>query len=187
MNRARVAAKLIGFSLASLAIVWIRDIAQLAAAASIVALVAAWTGVRHALPGRELRAIAIMVSLSLAFNLLFVPTEAALLLAGRLTLVLVLAVCFSASTPSSAVLDTVMVALRPVLGDRRAERFALAVALVTRFVPVMSELARDVQEARVARGAGRSVRAFAVPLVIRSLKQADELGDALVARGAADA
>jgi biotin transport system permease protein len=66
------------------------------------------------------------------------------------------------------------------------ERVALVLALAVRSVPVVAGLARDVQEARLARGAGRSVRAFAVPLVIRTVRYADRLGEALAARGVDD-
>jgi biotin transport system permease protein len=66
------------------------------------------------------------------------------------------------------------------------ERVALVLALAVRSVPVITELAAEVQQARAARGAERSLRAFAVPFVIRSLRHADRLGEALEARGVDD-
>jgi biotin transport system permease protein len=59
-------------------------------------------------------------------------------------------------------------------------------ALTIRAIPVVSGLAQDVVEARRARGVERSARAFAVPLVIRSVRYADRLGEALAARGVGD-
>ena len=53
-------------------------------------------------------------------------------------------------------------------------------------VPVVVELAEEVRDAQRARGLSSSPRAFAVPLVIRALRHADELGEARVARGADD-
>ena len=53
-------------------------------------------------------------------------------------------------------------------------------------VPLMAVLVREVSEAQWARGAQRSVRAFAVPLIVRALRQADALGESLVARGVDD-
>jgi len=77
--------------------------------------------------------------------------------------------------------------LRPL---RRAgvdpERVALVLALAVRTVPVLVGIGGEVQQARAARGAERSVRAFAVPFVIRSLRHADRLGEALEARGVDD-
>jgi biotin transport system permease protein len=52
-------------------------------------------------------------------------------------------------------------------------------------VPVVVEIGTQIRDAQRARGV-TSARAFAVPFVVRSLRQADALGDALVARGADD-
>ena len=91
------------------------------------------------------------------------------------------------TTRTEALLDALVVALRPL---RRAgvdpERVALVLALAVRSVPVIAGIAGEVQQARAARGAERSLRAFAVPFVIRSLRHADRLGEALEARGVDD-
>jgi biotin transport system permease protein len=91
------------------------------------------------------------------------------------------------TTQTQDLLDAVVAAVRPFarLG-LNPDRVALTLALAVRSVPVVAQLARDVQEARMARGAGRSVRAFAVPLVIRTVRHADRLGEALAARGVDD-
>ena len=62
----------------------------------------------------------------------------------------------------------------------------LAVALVIRSIPVIVELSRTAREARMARGMQRSVRAFVTPLVIRTVRHADRVGEALIARGIDD-
>lgn len=67
-----------------------------------------------------------------------------------------------------------------------SDRIALALILAIRAVPVLAEFASQVQQARRARGLERSMRAFAVPLVLRTIGHADRLGDALVARGIDD-
>ena len=67
-----------------------------------------------------------------------------------------------------------------------AERVALVLALAVRAVPVVTGLAAEVRDAQRARGLGASPRAYAVPLVVRSLRHADALGEALVARGLDD-
>ncbi len=55
-----------------------------------------------------------------------------------------------------------------------------------RSVPVVAALAQRVRDASRARGREHDVRAFAVPLVVGALRQADALGDALRARGLDD-
>ena len=50
-------------------------------------------------------------------------------------------------------------------------------------IPVLARLASDVREAQRARGGGRQPAHFVVPFLVVALKHADELGDALAARG----
>lgn len=111
--------------------------------------------------------------------------------AARVTGALLLAVAAAAlvtlTTRTEDLLEALVGVLRPL---RRVgvdpERAGLLLALAVRSVPVLERLAAEVREARAARGAERSVRAFAVPLVIRALRHADRLGEALAARGVDD-
>ena len=91
------------------------------------------------------------------------------------------------TTRTQDLLDTVVQATRPlrVVGVD-PERLALLLALTVRSIPVVAELAAEVRQARAARGAQRSIRAFAVPLLIRTVRHADRLGEALAARGVDD-
>jgi biotin transport system permease protein len=83
-------------------------------------------------------------------------------------------------------LDAMQRALRP-LGDRvDADRIGLVLAMTVRAVPLMVEIVRAVLEARRARGAEGSMRAIAVPVVVRALQTADGMGEALIARGVDD-
>ena len=63
------------------------------------------------------------------------------------------------------------------------ERVALLIALSLRSVTVVLALAAEVRDAQRARGRAASPRAFAVPLLVRSLRHAEQMGDALAARG----
>jgi biotin transport system permease protein len=91
------------------------------------------------------------------------------------------------TTRTTALLEALVALLRPLrrLGVD-ADRVALVLALAVRSVPVLAELAGQVRQARSARGADRSMRALAVPLVIRTVRHADRLGEALAARGVDD-
>lgn len=66
------------------------------------------------------------------------------------------------------------------------ERVGLMLALGIRSVHVVLGLAQEVRDAQYARGLRSSPRAFAVPLIVRSLRHADRLGEALSARGVDD-
>jgi biotin transport system permease protein len=95
--------------------------------------------------------------------------------AGGLAALLALAGVISSTTRTTELLE---LAVRC-----STERVGITLALGIRSVAVVYDLARDVRAAQLARGLGFSLRAFAVPLVVRSLRQADGLAEALIARG----
>ncbi|MCP1388642.1 energy-coupling factor transporter transmembrane protein EcfT [Corynebacterium sp. TA-R-1] len=66
------------------------------------------------------------------------------------------------------------------------ELITLTIALTIRLIPLMLATANEVLDARKARGAGFSLTAFGIPLVIRSVRRAKLIGEALMARGAVD-
>lgn len=66
------------------------------------------------------------------------------------------------------------------------DRVGLMLALGIRAVPVVASLAAEVREAHQARGLRPNPRTYAVPLVVRTLRQADAVGEALAARGLDD-
>ncbi|RCW42892.1 biotin transport system permease protein [Halopolyspora algeriensis] len=68
----------------------------------------------------------------------------------------------------------------------RPERLGLLVGLTLQAVAALSMIAGQTREAQRARSAERSLPAFAVPFLIRTLRHADELGEALAARGVDD-
>ncbi|GAA2777660.1 energy-coupling factor transporter transmembrane component T [Saccharopolyspora taberi] len=68
----------------------------------------------------------------------------------------------------------------------RPERIGLLVGLTLQAVAALSSIAAQTREAQRARGATRSLSAFAVPFLVRTLRHADQLGEALAARGVDD-
>lgn len=113
--------------------------------------------------------------------------RAAVVVCGSIVVAVLGAGLVTLTTRTDDLIDTLVRALNPL---RRwgihPERVALVLTLAIRAVPVLTGIATEVQQARAARGAQRSVRAFAVPFVIRSVRYADRLGEALVARGVDD-
>ena len=66
------------------------------------------------------------------------------------------------------------------------ETITLAISLTIRLIPLQLATVKEVLDARKARGAGFSIAAFGTPVIIRSIKRARNIGDALLARGAGD-
>ena len=59
---------------------------------------------------------------------------------------------------------------------------ALALSMTLRFLPLIANITREVREAQRCRGLEGSVLAVAVPSLVRMLKMADNISDALEAR-----
>lgn len=114
------------------------------------------------------------------------PARAAVVV-GVIAVLVLLAALSTLTTRTEAMVEALVGACRPL---RRVgvepERVGLVLTLAIRSVPVVVGLAQEVRDAQLARGLGSSPRAFAVPLIVRSLRHADALGDALVARGVDD-
>lgn len=66
------------------------------------------------------------------------------------------------------------------------ETITLAISLTIRLIPLQLATVSEVLDARKARGAGFSIVAFGTPVLIRSIRRARNIGDALLARGAGD-
>lgn len=107
-----------------------------------------------------------------------VATVSALVLAAGLV---------TLTTRTAELVDVVVRLMRALRGlGVDPERVGLLLALGIRCVPLVAGLAGRVHEAQVARGNTRSWRAFAVPLLVSALRDADAMGEALVARGVDD-
>ncbi|NYF12534.1 biotin transport system permease protein [Pseudoclavibacter sp. JAI123] len=106
---------------------------------------------------------------------------------GSIVALLLAATLVSLTTRTTDMIDAIVWLLRPL---RRVgvdpDRIALQLALGVRAVPLIAELAETARQAQYARGRRGSPRAFAVPLVVRALRRADAMSDALHARGLDD-
>jgi biotin transport system permease protein len=115
---------------------------------------------------------------------IFLGLEAATIGTVRITVAVVLAALLALTTPVTTLLEVFERALSPLrVVGRDPSRAALLLVVAFGAVPTLVRLAHQVREAQRARGAGRSIRAFATPFLVLALKHADELGDALTARG----
>jgi biotin transport system permease protein len=135
----------------------------------------------------QTRPVLVMVVLIAAFQYWLSGPAAAVAIAGTVLVAVAAAGLVTLTTRTEDLLDVIVRVLGPlrVIGVR-PDRVSLVLALTLRSIPVVADLAGQAQQARLARGAPRSLRAFAVPLLIRSLRHADQLGEALAARGVDD-
>ena len=134
--------------------------------------------------GRQVFAVRWLIVIMLVSQLFFLGSEQAVANAARVTAALVLAALLVLTTRMSALLDALERGLQPF---RRlgldSERAALLLTVTLSTVPVLARLAGEVRAAQRARGARGDLRTFVVPFLVIALKHADQLGDALAARG----
>ncbi|MGZ4602716.1 MAG: CbiQ family ECF transporter T component [Kineosporiaceae bacterium] len=187
VHRAPAALKLGGLAVLLLAVGFASSGWVLLVAAVVVVAVAALSGVGARAVAAQVRPLLWVLAPLVAVQVWVAGPAAAVRVAGALSLAVAAAGLVTLTTRTEELLDVLTSLLRPL---RRLgvdpDRVALVLALAVRSVPVLAGLAAEVREARAARGAERSIRAFAVPFVIRSLRHADRLGEALAARGVDD-
>ncbi|MEV7633369.1 energy-coupling factor transporter transmembrane protein EcfT [Microbacterium sp. NPDC089318] len=115
----------------------------------------------------------------------FVDIGTAVQSTGRVIALILLAEAVTRTTRMSDLLDVLVRAARPLrrLGAD-PEAVALTVSLTIAMVPVLAGFLTQVRDAQYARGARLGARA-ALPLLVLALRHADDVGDALAARGLA--
>jgi biotin transport system permease protein len=156
-----------------------------AVALVLVGYLVAGLSVRSA--ARQLRPLVWIGAATAVFHVLVSGWERAVVVVGVIATLVLLAGLVTLTTRTTDLVDAVVTGCRPLRAVRvDPERVGLLIALGVRCVPVVVGLAEEVRDAQRARGLAASPRAFAVPLIVRSLRHADALGDALVARGVDD-
>ena len=139
---------------------------------------AAWDQVRPVLP---------MLIAILVLQWIVADLDTALRVTGSLLVAVAVAGLVALTTRVSDMLDAVTRAAQPLRHvGVSPDRVALVLVLTIRAIPLLARQLRQVTEARKARGLGMSIRALVVPTVLGALTTADQLGDALAARGVDD-
>lgn len=102
----------------------------------------------------------------------------------RILVLLLLAVLVTLTTKMSDLMDVLERAVRPLRHfGINPSKVSMMLSMVLRFIPLMMREAHEILEAQRARGLDRNAVALLMPLVIKTLKMADDLSDAIDARG----
>ena len=163
---------------------WWWLVASLVVASVLAYRLAGW-GVR--LWWTQLRPLWMLLAFTAVVHALTSGWQRAVADTGTIVVLVACAALVTLTTPTTALVDTVVRIAAPLSRfGVDPERVGLFLMVGIRCVPLVAGLARQVREAQIARRATTSTRAFVVPLVVRSLREADALGEALVARGIDD-
>lgn len=107
------------------------------------------------------------------------------------TLVIMSSIGMAAVLTLTTTVAEMLEALEKALGPTArfgvpVESISLAISLTIRLIPLQFATVGEVLDARKARGADFSITAFGAPVMIRSIRRARVIGDALLARGVGD-
>lgn len=164
--------------------VFLRSSLVIAIGLAIALMLYSIAGFTPRLVWRQVRPLRWILLFILAFQWWVRGWESAVEVVGVIVLLVLLAALVTLTTPTIDLVAVVVAVCRPL---RRIgvdpERVGLLIALGIRAVPVISGFATEVRDAQRARGLGSSPRAFAAPLIVKSLRHADGVGEALAARG----
>jgi biotin transport system permease protein len=184
VHRTPAGAKLLGLVALVTAVVLVDDLRWLGGGAALVGIGFAIARV----PWHRLRPLlGTLLVLTIGLGVLqwwLVGLEPAAVVVLRLVTSLAAANLVTLTTRIDDVVAAVERVLRPF--TRRADLLGMLVGLTVQAVSTLSAIAGSVREAAKARGAERSPTALTVPFVVRTLRHADELGEALAARGVGD-
>ena len=126
-----------------------------------------------------------LVVFVVVMQLIFLTPADAIVNTTRIIAVVLLASLLTLTTRTADLLDALQVALTPL---RRVGvdpwRVGFTLTLAISLVPVVADFATRIRDAQRARGVRLGPRAV-VPLLVMSLRHADDVGDALTARGLA--
>lgn len=132
---------------------------------------------------RTVAGVLIIVGAVVVLTGLGTDWHAALITGLRLVTLCLLAYAVSLSTTFTAMLEFFERLLAPTarLGLDPG-RISLALALTVRFIPQIRDTYGQVREAQHARGLQNRPLATVVPLIVRTLQQAEQIADAIDAR-----
>ncbi|TDQ62026.1 biotin transport system permease protein [Maritalea mobilis] len=102
----------------------------------------------------------------------------------RFAIMIVAATLLTLTSKTSEMIEGIERSVGKLFGADIAEKVGLAFSLSLRFIPMVRETYQEVREAQKARGLGRNWRALITPTMIRTLKSADDIAQAIDARSA---
>jgi biotin transport system permease protein len=187
VHRAPAGAKLLVLAVGAVALLVVRTPLAVASGALLVVLLHLAAGFSPRELLRQVRPLRWVVVVLLPFQWWTAGWQAAVVVVGTMLVLVAAAGLVTLTTRTIALLDLferLLAPLRCLHVD--PQRVSLLLALTIRAVPVLVDTLSDVRDARRARGLERSPRALLVPVVVRTLRHADRLGEALVARGVDD-
>jgi biotin transport system permease protein len=157
-----------------------------AAVAGLLTLAVAWWLAQFTakMAFDTLRPLALILAVIFLFQAVIASVPAGALIVTKLVILVLTATLVSLTTKVADMLAVLENLLRPFARfGVNAEHVSFLVVLAIRFLPALARIVTEVREAQRARGLERQFVAAAVPTLIRTLREADAVAEALAARG----
>ena len=167
------------------ALMWVHDWRLLMLALVGASLLLWQTGVSFAMVWSRLQSLFWLLLALMLYTVVVQSAEQAAVVGLRVTTLMLGALVVSVSTSISQLMSVVLWLLQPLerLGWVNTENVALAFGLTLRLIPELSTQWYDIREAQAARGLSANPLTMAIPMLLRTIRRAHEIAEAIDARG----
>ena len=185
LHRAPAGLKLAVLAVGSTALMWVHSPSLLLVACVLVCLSVRWAGASLQQVWQQLRPLVWLLFVLGGLSVWSQGLWQALEMILRLLTLVLAALVVSMTTPLTQMMQVVALLLKPFqrLGWVDADKVALGFGLTMRLIPELGVQWQEIREAQLARGLMPSPLTMGVPMLLRTLRRADEIAEAIDARG----
>ncbi len=185
LHRVRAGLKLAVLAIGSTALMWVHSPSLLLVACALVCLSVRWAGASLQQVWQQLRPLVWLLFVLGGLSVWAHGVLQAFEMILRLLTLVLAALVVSMTTPLTQMMQVVAWLLKPFqrLGWVDADKVALGFGLTMRLIPELGVQWQDIREAQLARGLTPSPLTMGVPMLLRTLRRADEIAEAIDARG----
>ncbi|RFC63363.1 energy-coupling factor transporter transmembrane protein EcfT [Fulvimarina endophytica] len=183
LHRMRAGVKLVALALFGTLLLSLPSLWLAASALFLVCLAYAVAGFGLHTLLAQIRPLLIVLAILFAAQIWLADLTAAGLSVARLAALVLAAGLVTLTTRTEDLVGAIHATLSPL--ERfgvDAGKVSLAISLTLRFIPLVSQVVDEVKEAQAARGSRKPVVTLIVPVIIRLLKSADAIAEAIDAR-----
>lgn len=184
LHRASAGLKLAVLAVGSTALMWVHSPSLLLVACVLVCLSVPWAGSSLHQVWQQLRPLVWLLCVLGGLSVWSHGVLQALEMILRLFTLVLAALVVSMTTPLTQMMQVVVWLMGPFerLGWVNADKVALGFGLTLRLIPELGVQWQDIREAQLARGLTPSPLTMGVPMLLRTLRRADEIAEAIDAR-----
>ena len=184
LHRVRAGLKLAVLAIGSTALMWVHSPSLLLVACAVVGLSVRWAGASVQQVWQQLRPLVWLLFVLGGLSVWSQGLWQALEMILRLLTLVLAALVVSMTTPLTQMMQVVAWLLKPFqrLGWIDADKVALGFGLTMRLIPELGVQWQEIREAQLARGLTPSPLTMGVPMLLRTLRRADEIAEAIDAR-----